>query len=100
MDTNWWWSVVVTMHSVEKEGLDFLISQGCSRWLSTQKCSMTKPCFVTLLNYPLVVLLNRTIAQISNRSVWVDNHFGAQVCSALIQLGHKQIAYVSSDSTY
>ncbi|PTO71915.1 LacI family DNA-binding transcriptional regulator [Vibrio splendidus] len=82
----------------EKEGLDFLICQGCEAMVIHSKMLDD----ATLLRYtaqlPAMVLLNRTIAQVSNRSVWVDNRLGTQVSvQHLIELGHRKIAYVSSD---
>ncbi|MGR5361280.1 LacI family DNA-binding transcriptional regulator [Vibrio mediterranei] len=82
----------------EKEGLDFLISQGCEAMVVHAKMLDD----ATLLRYaaqaPAMVLLNRTIPQISNRSVWVDNRAGAKVSvEHLIALGHRKIAYVTSD---
>ncbi len=77
----------------EKEGLDFLISQGCEAMVVHAKMLDD----ATLLRYaaqaPAMVLLNRTIPQISNRSVWVDNRAGAKVSvEHLIALGHRKIA--------
>ena len=82
----------------EKEGLDFLISQGCEAMVVHAKMLDD----TTLLRYsaqlPAMVLLNRTIAQISNRSVWIDNRKGAADSVAyLIANGHKKIACITSD---
>lgn len=49
---------------------------------------------ITLMQYamqlPAMVLLNRNIAQISYRALWVDNRGGArQSVEYLIQKGHK-----------
>lgn len=56
----------------------------------------------TLLRYsaqlPSMVLLNRTIPQISNRSVYIDNRAGAKESVAhLISQGHRKIACVTSN---
>ncbi|MGF1703283.1 LacI family DNA-binding transcriptional regulator [Photobacterium makurazakiensis] len=82
----------------EKEGLDFLISQGCETMVIHSKMLDD----ATLLRYsaqlPAMVLLNRTIPQISNRSVWVDNRSGAaESVKYLIEQGHRKIACISSD---
>lgn len=82
----------------EKEGLDFLISQGCEAMVVHAKMLDD----ATLLRYsaqlPSMVLLNRTIPQISNRSVYIDNRAGAKESVVhLISQGHRKIACVTSD---
>ncbi|PSW60372.1 transcriptional regulator [Photobacterium kishitanii] len=82
----------------EKEGLDFLISQGCEAMVVHAKMLDD----TTLLRYsaqlPAMVLLNRTIAQISNRSVWIDNCKGSSDSVAhLIANGHRKIACITSN---
>ncbi|MCW8329818.1 substrate-binding domain-containing protein [Photobacterium sp. SDRW27] len=82
----------------EKEGLDFLISQGCEAMVVHSKMLDD----ATLLRYsaqlPAMVLINRTIPQIANRSVWVDNQSGAATSvQYLIAQGHRKIACITSD---
>ncbi|WP_028864906.1 LacI family DNA-binding transcriptional regulator [Psychromonas aquimarina] len=92
--------VVSGGHNVqrEQEGLNFLISQGCEAMVVHSKMLDDQ----TLLRYgaqlPAMVLINRTIPQLANRSVWVDNR-AAVSCSVehLIAQGHRKIACVTSD---
>lgn len=82
----------------EKEGLDFLISQGCEAMVIHSKMLDN----ATILRYsaqlPAMVLLNRTIPQISNRCVWVDNHLGTmESVKYLLSQGHRKIACITCD---
>ncbi|CAG20544.1 LacI family DNA-binding transcriptional regulator [Photobacterium profundum] len=82
----------------EKEGLDFLISQGCEAMVVHSKMLDD----ATLLRYsaqlPAMVLINRTIPQLAHRAVWVDNRAGAtKSVDHLIASGHRKIACVTSD---
>ncbi len=82
----------------EKEGLDFLISQGCEAMVVHSKMLDDNTLIKYAAQLPAMVLLNRTIAQISNRSVWVDNRAGAhKSVEFLIQQGHRKIACITSD---
>ncbi|KHT63227.1 transcriptional regulator [Photobacterium gaetbulicola] len=82
----------------EKEGLDFLISQGCEAMVVHSKMLDDSMLLRYSAQLPAMVLLNRTIPQIANRSVWVDNRKGAaESVSYLIAQGHRRIACVTSD---
>ncbi|KAB7668758.1 LacI family DNA-binding transcriptional regulator [Plesiomonas shigelloides] len=82
----------------EKEGLDFLISHGCEAMVVHSKMLDDSTLMQYAAQLPAMVLLNRTIAQISNRSVWVDNRAGArQSVEHLIQQGHRKIACITSN---
>lgn len=82
----------------EKEGIDFLISQGCEAMVVHSKMLDDTTLMQYAAQLPAMVLLNRTIAQISNRSVWVDNRAGARKSvEYLIEQGHRKIACITSD---
>ncbi|PSW21513.1 LacI family DNA-binding transcriptional regulator [Photobacterium sanctipauli] len=82
----------------EKEGLDYLISQGCEAMVVHSKMLDNDLLLRYSAQLPAMVLINRTIAQISNRSVWVDNRSGAaESVRYLIEQGHRKIACVTSD---
>ena len=92
--------VVSGGHNAQREldGLNFLINQHCDAMVVHSSMLDNK----TLLRYsaqlPAMVLINRTIPQLTNRSVYVDNH-NAVVCSVeyLIAQGHQKIACITSD---
>ncbi|EGR0206989.1 LacI family DNA-binding transcriptional regulator [Vibrio vulnificus] len=82
----------------EKEGIDFLISQGCEAMVVHSKMLDDTTLMQYAAQLPAMVLLNRTIAQISNRSVWIDNRAGARKSvEYLIEQGHRKIACITSD---
>lgn len=80
----------------EKNGLDFLIEQGCEAIIVHSKMLSDE----TILRYsselPSMIMLNRVIPQISNRCVWIDQKKSSIIAiNHLISLGHKKIAYVT-----
>lgn len=82
----------------EKQGLDFLISQGCEAMVIHSKMLDDH----TLIRYgaqlPSMVLLNRRIAELAHRSVWLDNtHAAAESVRHLIAHGHRKIACITTD---
>ncbi len=83
---------------LEKNGLDFLINQGCEAIVA----HVTRMSDADVLRYaahtPAMVVINRYLPSIANRCIWLDNVSASQAATQmLIQHGHRNIACITTD---
>jgi LacI family transcriptional regulator len=83
---------------LEKNGLDFLINQGCEAIVA----HVTRMSDADVLRYaahtPAMVVINRYLPAIANRCIWLDNVSASQAATQmLIQHGHRNIACITTD---
>jgi LacI family transcriptional regulator len=84
--------------SMEKSGLDFLINQGCEAIVVHASRLSDRDLLRYAAHTPGMVLVNRYIAAMANRCVWLENHAAAmQATLHLLENGHRCIACVTSD---
>lgn len=83
---------------LEKNGLDFLINQGCEAIVA----HVTRMSDADVLRYaahtPAMVVINRYLPSIANRCIWLNNVSASQAATQmLIQHGHRNIACITTD---
>lgn len=83
---------------LEKNGLDFLINQGCESIVA----HVTRMSDADILRYaahtPAMVVINRYLPAIANRCIWLDNVSASQAATRmLIERGHRNIACITTD---
>ncbi len=83
---------------LEKNGLDFLINQGCEAIVA----HVTRMSDADVLRYaahtPAMVVINRYLPAIANRCIWLDNVSASRAATQmLIRYGHRNIACITTD---
>lgn len=83
---------------LEKNGLDFLINQGCESIVA----HVTRMSDADVLRYaahtPAMVVINRYLPAIANRCIWLDNVSASRAATQmLIEHGHRNIACITTD---
>jgi LacI family transcriptional regulator len=83
---------------LEKNGLDFLINQGCEAIVA----HVTRMSDADVLRYaahtPAMVVINRYLPAIANRCIWLDNVSASRAATQmLIRHGHRNIACITTD---
>lgn len=83
---------------MEKSGLDFLINQGCEA-IVVHASRLSDDDLVRYgAHSPALVVVNRYIAALSDRCIWLDNRSAARLATRhLLENGHRCIACVTSD---
>lgn len=83
---------------MEKSGLDFLINQGCEAIVVHASRLSDDELLRYAAHTPAMVVVNRHIAALSHRCIWLDNRRAAwQATRHLLEQGHRCIACVTSD---
>lgn len=83
---------------MEKAGLDFLINQGCEAIVVHASRLPEKELLRYAAHLPAMVVVNRYIAGMANRCVWLENcHAAKKATLHLLEQGHRRIACVTSD---
>lgn len=83
---------------MEKSGLDFLINQGCEAIVVHASRLSEKELLRYAAHFPAMVVVNRYIAGMANRCVWLENSQAAKTATLhLLEQGHRCIACVTSD---
>jgi transcriptional regulator, LacI family len=83
---------------MEKSGLDFLVNQGCEAIVVHASRLTDKELLRYSAHFPALILVNRYIAGMANRCVWLDNRTAAwKATHHLLENGHRQIACVTSE---
>ncbi|EAQ1565393.1 LacI family DNA-binding transcriptional regulator [Salmonella enterica] len=83
---------------MEKAGLDFLINQGCEAIVVHASRLPDKELQRYAAHFPALVVVNRYIAGMANRCIWLENRSAArQATRYLLENGHRCIACVTSD---
>lgn len=83
---------------MEKAGLDFLINQGCEAIVVHASRLPEKELLRYAAHLPAMVVVNRYIAGMANRCVWLENCHAAKTATRhLLEQGHRCIACVTSD---
>lgn len=83
---------------MEKAGLDFLINQGCEAIVVHTSRLPEKELLRYAAHLPAMVVVNRYIAGMANRCVWLENCHAAKTATLhLLEQGHRCIACVTSD---
>jgi len=81
-----------------KSGLDFLINQGCEAIVVHASRLSEKELLRYAAHFPAMVVVNRYIAGMANRCVWLENSQAAKTATLhLLEQGHRCIACVTSD---
>ncbi|AFJ45893.1 LacI family DNA-binding transcriptional regulator [Shimwellia blattae] len=84
--------------SMEKAGLDFLINQGCEAIVVHASRLADDELLRYAAHTPAMVVVNRYIAALSHRCVWLDNRNAAYKATRhLLDRGHRCIACVTAD---
>ena len=83
----------------EVDCIDFLLSSSCDA-LILHVYSLPHELLQELNDGPVpIVLLNRHIPELNDECIWLDNEHGGYVATrALLELGHRQLAYISGPS--
>ncbi|HEC2073051.1 TPA: LacI family DNA-binding transcriptional regulator [Klebsiella oxytoca] len=83
---------------MEKAGLDFLINQGCEAIVVHASRLAEKELLRYAAHFPAMVVVNRYIAGMANRCVWLENCEASKKATLhLLEQGHRCIACVTSD---
>ncbi|HDT4625191.1 TPA: LacI family DNA-binding transcriptional regulator [Klebsiella oxytoca] len=83
---------------MEKSSLDFLINQGCEAIVAHASRLPEKELLRYAAHLPAMVVVNRYIAGMVNRCVWLENSHAARTATLhLLEQGHRYIACVTSD---
>ena len=84
--------------AMEKAGLDFLVNQGCEAIVVHASRLSDQELLRYAAHFPAMVLINRYIAGMANRCVWLDNRSAAREATRyLLKNGHRNIACVTAD---
>ncbi|MGL4723715.1 MAG: LacI family DNA-binding transcriptional regulator [Scandinavium sp.] len=82
---------------MEKSGLDFLINQGCEAIVVHASRLSDRELLRYSAQFPGLVLINRCIAAMADRCIWLDNQSAAHAATRhLLESGHRHIACVTS----
>lgn len=83
---------------MEKAGLDFLVNQGCEAIVVHASRLPDKELLRYAAHFPALVVVNRYIAGMANRCIWLENRSAAREATRyLLANGHRRIACVTSD---
>lgn len=83
---------------MEKAGLDFLVNQGCEAIVVHASRLPDKELLRYAAHFPALVIVNRYIAGMANRCIWLENRSAAREATRyLLANGHRRIACVTSD---
>ncbi len=83
---------------MEKAGLDFLVNQGCEAIVVHASRLPDKELLRYAAHFPALVVVNRYIASMANRCIWLENRSVAREATRyLLANGHRRIACVTSD---
>ncbi len=83
---------------MEKAGLDFLVNQGCEAIVVHASRLADKELLRYAAHFPALVVVNRYIAGMANRCIWLENRSAAREATRyLLANGHRRIACVTSD---
>ncbi|MCS2169528.1 LacI family DNA-binding transcriptional regulator [Scandinavium sp. TWS1a] len=84
--------------SMEKAGLDFLVNQGCEAIVVHASRLSDKELLRYSAHFPAMVVVNRYIAGMAHRCIWLENRSAAREATLhLLAQGHRYIACVTSD---
>ncbi|WP_142484644.1 LacI family DNA-binding transcriptional regulator [Klebsiella pneumoniae] len=84
--------------AMEKAGLDFLVNQGCEAIVVHASRLSEKELLRYSAHFPAMVIVNRYIAGMANRCIWLENRGAAREATHhLLAQGHRCIACVTSD---
>lgn len=91
--------IIAVGHSnaaTEIDSVDFLLSRGCDALILDVE-AVSDDYLIELSQGPTpIVLINRYIAQISERCIYLNNELGGYLATRhLLDLGHRDIAYIS-----
>ncbi len=91
--------IIAVGHSnaaTEMDSVEFLLSRGCDALILDVE-AVSDEYLIELSQGPTpIVLINRYIAQISDRCIYLNNELGGYLATEhLLKLGHQQIAYIS-----
>lgn len=92
-------AIIAAGHSeeeTEKEGIEFLISRRCDALILHVE-AVSDEYLVDLVNNEVpIVLINRFIPAIADNCISLDNELGGYLAAkAVLDQGHKQVAYIS-----
>lgn len=80
----------------EKESIEFLISRNCDALILHVEAVDDNYLIELAKKKTPFVLINRYIKEIADRCIILDNTYGGYIATnSLIELGHKEIAYIS-----
>jgi len=80
----------------EMDSVEFLQDRGCDALILDVEAVSDEYLIKLSQGDKPIVLINRYIEQISDRCIYLDNELGGYLaCRHLLQLGHKNIAYIS-----
>ena len=81
----------------ERQALELLLRQRCDAIVLHSKSIPDDELITLAHSTPGLVLINRNIAEISDRCIWLDNHAGGEIAAQhLLSLGHRHVACVMS----
>lgn len=80
----------------EMDSVEFLQDRGCDALILDVEAVSDEYLIKLSQGDKPIVLINRYIEQISDRCIYLDNELGGYLaCQHVLQLGHKNIAYIS-----
>lgn len=80
----------------EKDSVEFLLGRGCDALILDVEAVSDQYLIELSQGSTPIVLINRYIAAISERCIYLDNELGGYLATRhVLELGHRQIAYVS-----
>ncbi|NMH65723.1 LacI family DNA-binding transcriptional regulator [Shewanella salipaludis] len=80
----------------EKEAVEFLLDRGCDALILDVEAVSDDYLIALCRQHTPIVFINRYIAEIRERCVYLDNELGGYLATRhLLSLGHRHIAYIS-----